>query len=160
VPRASSNLRNISTSSAAPEVEDEDFGDGWGDMDENDTSVADAWGAEPTSQTTSSTPQTSKPATPYDDGGEPDFEGWLNAQAASKIKNNKALPKGLVKKATPAAKPPQSKPRVSTGVSSAGLSASKAVAPKKSEVEKKKQQQEQQQQQEVDEDDDWGEAWG
>lgn len=154
VPRASSSLRNI-TPSAALEVEDEDFGDGWGDMDDNDTPVADAWGTEPTSQAAASAPQSSKPATPYDDGGEPDFEGWLNAQAASKLKNNKALPKGLVKKATPAAKPLQSKPRVSTSVSSAGVSTSKGVAAKKSEVEKKKQQE-----QEVDEDDDWGEAWG
>jgi len=149
VPRTSSNLRNSST---APEVEDEDFGDGWGDMDDTDASVADAWGAEATP-----TPQDSKPAAPYDDGGEPDFEGWLNAQAASKVKNNKALPKGLVKKAAPTMKPPQSKPRVSTSVNSAGASASKAVAAKKSEAEKKKQPQ---QQQEVDEDDDWGEAWG
>ena len=124
-------------------------------MDDNDDSVADAWGAEPTSQTSTSTPQHSKPAASFDDGGEPDFEGWLNAQAASKIKNNKALPKGLVKKAAPATKPPQSRPLVSKSVSSAGVSTSKGVAAKKPEVEKKKQQE-----QKVEEDDDWGEAWG
>ena len=107
VPRASSNLRTAST--PAPDVEDEDFGDGWGDMDDNDTSVADAWGAEPESTPAAST-QSAKAATPYDDGGEPDFEGWLNAQAASKVKNNKALLKGLTKKAH-VAKPVQNKPQ-------------------------------------------------
>lgn len=137
VPRASSNLR---TSQSAPEVEDEDFGDGWGDMDENDTSVADAWGAEPSSPPAASA-QSTKPAMPYDDGGEPDFEGWLNAQAAAKAKNNKVLPKGLTKKA-PVAKTVQSKPPAST---------SKVMAPKKP-VEKK--------QEVVEDDDDWGEAWG
>ncbi len=35
----------------------------------------------------------------YDDSGEPDFAGWLAAQAQSKAKN-KALPKGLTKKST------------------------------------------------------------
>lgn len=144
VPRAPSNLR---ASTPAPEVEDEDFGDGWGDMDdnENDTSVADAWGAEPTSPAAAA-PQTAKPSMPYDDGGEPDFEGWLNAQAAAKQKSNKALPKGLVKKA-PVAKAPPSKPQASTKI------ASKAPVAKKPEPAKK-------QEEVVEDDDDWGDAWG
>lgn len=150
VPRASSNLRTCS-STPAPEVEDEDFGDGWGDMDDNDTSVADAWGAEPASPPATST-QTAKSNISYDDGGEPDFEGWLNAQAAAKTKSNKVLPKGLTKKA-PVPKAPQSKPQVSTRVSSSGVSTNKDVAARKAEAEKK-------QQQEQDDDDDWGEAWG
>lgn len=150
VPRAPSNLRN-STSTPTPDVEDEDFGDGWGDMDDNE-GVADAWGAEPTPGAAPSS-QAAKPATHYDDGGEPDFEGWLNAQAAAKQKNNKALPKGLTKK-TPAAKPAASKPPVSTKVASAGVGTNKAAMAKKTETVKK------QQQEEAEEDDDWGDAWG
>lgn len=150
VPRAPSNLRN-STSTPTPDVEDEDFGDGWGDMDDND-GVADAWGAEPTPGAAPSS-QAAKPATHYDDGGEPDFEGWLNAQAAAKQKNNKALPKGLTKK-TPTAKPAASKPPVSTKVASAGVGTNKAAMAKKTETVKK------QQQEEAEEDDDWGDAWG
>lgn len=113
-------------------------------MDDNDTSVADAWGAEPDS-TPAASVQSPKPGQPYDDGGEPDFEGWLIAQAASKIKNNKALPKGLVKKA-PVVKTAQSKP------AKPSAPANKAVPAKKSQPEKK--------QEVVEDDDDWGEAWG
>lgn len=143
VPRASSNLRTFS-STPAPDVEDEDFGDGWGDMDDNDTSVADAWGAEPASPPATSA-QSIKPGMAFDDGGEPDFEGWLNAQAAAKAKSNKVLPKGLTKKA-PVVKPVQSKPQTTV------KAASKAVPAKKAQPEKK--------QEAVEDDDDWGEAWG
>ena len=41
-------------------------------------------------------------ATPFDDGGEPDFAGWLAAQAEKK-KQGKALPKGLAKSSSSAA---------------------------------------------------------
>lgn len=145
VPRASSNLRTAST--PAPDVEDEDFGDGWGEMDDNDTSVADAWGAEPDLTPAAST-QNTRPGMPYDDGGEPDFEGWLNAQAAAKVKNNKALPKGLVKKA-PVVKPVQSKPQSTVKPS---VTTSRTVPAKKAQPEKR--------QEVVEDDDDWGEAWG
>lgn len=149
VPRAPSNLR---ASTPAPEVEDEDFGDGWGDMDDNDTSVADAWGAEP-SAPASAAPQSTKSTMPYDDGGEPDFEGWLNAQAAAKQKSNKALPKGLAKKA-PVTKAATSKPQAGTKTNTTASTTSKAPVAKKAEPAKK--------QQEIaeDDDDDWGDAWG
>jgi SCY1-like protein 1 len=146
VPRAPSNLRTFSSTPAA-DVEDEDFGDGWGDLDDNDTSVADAWGAdEPASPPTIST-QSTKPGMPFDDGGEPDFEGWLNAQAAAKAKNGKVLPKGLTKK-TPVSKVAQSKPQTTVKASPAN----KAIPAKKAQTEKK--------QEVVEDDDDWGEAWG
>ena len=116
-------------------------------MDDNDNSVADAWGAEPDSTPAAST-QSTKAAMPYDDGGEPDFEGWLNAQAAAKAKSNKALPKGLTKKA-PVAKPVGSKPQLAAKPS---VVASKAVPARKVQPEKK--------QEVVEDDDDWGEAWG
>lgn len=47
-------------------------------------------------------PATKPPPTPapasFDDGGEPDFEGWLNAQA--KAKSKAPLPKGLARPAS------------------------------------------------------------
>jgi SCY1-like protein 1 len=144
VPRTSSNLRTV-TSTLALDVEDEDFGDRWGDLDDNDTSVVDAWGTVPTSPLATAS-QSTKSVTPYDDGGEPDFEGWLNAQAVSKSNNNKALPKGLAKKA-PVSKAAQGKPQTTVKASPA----TKAV-PAKRAPEKK--------QEVVEDDDDWGEAWG
>jgi hypothetical protein len=69
----------------------------------------------------------------------------LNAQAASKVKNNKALPKGLAKKA-PVAKPVQSKPQSAAKPSHKTAPAKKPQPVKKQEV--------------VEDDDDWGEAWG
>ena len=40
------------------------------------------------------------PPVSFDDGGEPDFEGWLSAQAQAKSKA--PLPKGLAKPSAPA----------------------------------------------------------
>ena len=45
------------------------------------------------SSTTPTTTTIANTAVPYDDGGEPDFEGWLKAQASAK--SGKPLPKGL-----------------------------------------------------------------
>jgi SCY1-like protein 1 len=62
--------------------------DAWGDMDEDN--FVDASDAQKTSKAS-----TSK-TTPFDDGGEPDFAGWLAAQSQKKP-NSKPLPKGLSK---------------------------------------------------------------
>ncbi|KZF25648.1 protein kinase [Xylona heveae TC161] len=68
---------------------DDDF-DAWGDMD--DTAFPDA--------SATKSENTKPTATPvaYDDGGEPDFAGWLNAQTKSKSKST--LPKGLTRPST------------------------------------------------------------
>ncbi|KAK3326400.1 armadillo-type protein [Apodospora peruviana] len=98
----------------------EDDGDAWGDMDEgagddafwgdtnnNDDSVA----SPPASMSSSTTVNIKKEtgssskaaraanATPFDDGSEPDFAGWLAAQAQKKsgASGGAGLPKGLVK---------------------------------------------------------------
>nr|OQO26624.1 hypothetical protein B0A51_06686 [Rachicladosporium sp. CCFEE 5018] len=143
VPRAGSNLRNMTAS--PPAVEDEDFGDTWGDMDDNDTSAADAWGSEPTSPRPTSSASTARATSSYDDGGEPDFEGWLNAQAAAKSRS-KPLPKGLASKKAPfsntAVKP------VIASRSSGATTAAKSLPAKKAEVNQSA------------EEDDWGDAWG
>ncbi|PGH02215.1 SCY1 protein kinase [Blastomyces parvus] len=78
-----------------PEHEEEDAFDAWGAMDdevdEDDGSDAffDAKRSPSPSRPTTSTHTT------FDDGGEPDFAGWLAAQ--SKAKSKKPLPKGLSK---------------------------------------------------------------
>ncbi|KAI3333259.1 armadillo-type protein [Ustulina deusta] len=106
-------------------IEDDDAGDAWGDMgDMNDDDTGDAWG-EPSdsitdawSNTTTTTPVTttttkSKPtkkppavsSKPFDDGSEPDFAGWLAAQAQKKTPGgSKPLPKGLAKNGSAATK--------------------------------------------------------
>ena len=60
--------------------------------------------------------------TPFDDGGEPDFAGWLNAQAAAKTKP--PLPKGLK---SPAVKSPTG---TAKGVNRKGIPARPAVGAK------------------------------
>jgi len=157
-PRASSSLSHSTTVPA--EAEAEDSGDGWGDMNDDDNTTidadADAWGESFTPQPSTTTattiiPHASKssttttPSISYDDGGEPDFEGWLNAQAAAKAQSKKPLPKGLAKKSA------------ATGTTSRPIAAVKkssvpATAPaSKTVVHKAK---------EPDEEDDWGDAWG
>lgn len=69
--------------------EDDEIDDAWGDMDEEP--FFDMPSEEP-----NATPQPSIAA--FDDGGEPDFEGWLKAQAQAKSKA--PLPKGLAKSST------------------------------------------------------------
>lgn len=102
-------------------AEDDGF-DAWGSMDgedkqDHDQEAADAFfdsrGSPSPAPSASAKATTS---TPYDDGGEPDFAGWLAAQ--SKAKAKKPLPKGLGKTAaskgsttrTAASKPIVSKP--------------------------------------------------
>lgn len=102
VPQVTTGLR---TATVAPDTEAEadDFDEGWGDMND----IAGTWGdaeEQPWAGMSSSTTRTVAPAStvPFDDGGEPDFEGWLNAQAQAKSQGGgrKALPKGLAKKTT------------------------------------------------------------
>lgn len=135
VPKVSSSLRS---SGVTPPAEDEDFGDGWGDMDNDD--AVDPW-AEPTIPLTDS----SKPgATSFDDGGEPDFEGWLNAQAQAKTSSKKPLPKGLAKKSV--VLKPASRPAVAKTQSHSTAKTQKPAETKQAQVP-------------TEDDDDWGDAW-
>jgi SCY1-like protein 1 len=119
------------------DANEEDAADAWGDMDDmveddNNTNnegddaagfftANDSKPAKPTTTkkpttTTRSTPSTAT-ATPFDDNSEPDFAGWLAAQAEKKKggggAGGKGLPKGLskaggssgAKKTVPAARP-------------------------------------------------------
>lgn len=133
VPKAPSSLR---TSVATPSAEDEDFGGGWGEMDDD---PVDPW-AEPAISSTNSS-KAGAAIVSYDDGGEPDFEGWLNAQAQAKSSSKKPLPKGLAKK-TPAPKP-----------------ASRPAVAKTNSTAKPQKPAETKQVPHEDDDDDWGDAW-
>ncbi|KAK3069191.1 Nuclear aminoacylation-dependent tRNA export pathway component [Teratosphaeriaceae sp. CCFEE 6253] len=146
VPRVASAPRN---SAPAAEAESEDFGDaGWGDMEEQDD-AADAWGEQPIPDASrpSTASHASKPSTSssaaYDDGGEPDFEGWLNAQAAAKQQSKRPLPKGLApKKITSIVRPATAPAKKPVPISQPAGSKAAAVAKKDAE------------------EDDWGDAWG
>ncbi|KKA26432.1 hypothetical protein TD95_000139 [Thielaviopsis punctulata] len=88
---------------ASANIDDADDGwgnnddeDAWGAMDES-AADADAWDEQP--KKTMLTSGLKKETVSYDDGGEPDFAGWLAAQ--SKKPATKPLPKGLTK-STPA----------------------------------------------------------
>lgn len=146
-----------------PEPEDafeEDTLDAWGTMDDDGDNFFDA---SPSQHTDAPIP--APPAT-FDDGGEPDFAGWLAAQ--SKAKSQKPLPKGLsktsgsgstlsVRPSTPArsvsAGPPSrennvKKPAVLSARTTVAQATKKEV---KKEVPKPKEP-------DVN-DDDWGDAW-
>lgn len=125
-----------------PEPADDVY-DAWGAMDDDEE---DGWGLEedpfnapsttaPASTTTSSKPKASP--VPYDDGGEPDFAGWLAAQSKAK----KPLPKGLSSSRLTASTTPRT--------SSPSTAKPKSVAPAKKIDTKPKEEEE----------DDWGDAW-
>lgn len=116
----------------SPIEDDDDAGDAWGDMNDGDD-AADAWGEPSDSTADPWSTATSKPAkktphttttttTSYDNGAEPDFAGWLAAQAQKKNPGAaaKPLPKGLAAKkplasrsaSAPAAKPVVAKKKI------------------------------------------------
>jgi len=71
---------------SAVQDEDDELDEAWGELGEEPFFDA-------LSEATST--KSSTPAPSFDDGGEPDFAGWLNAQAQAKGK--KPLPRGLTK---------------------------------------------------------------
>ncbi|KIW42453.1 uncharacterized protein PV06_06002 [Exophiala oligosperma] len=78
-----------SSTSQPPDMFEEDVMDAWGTMDDEGDSFFDA------SSNRAAKPSSPGPAAAFDDGGEPDFAGWLAAQ--SKAKSQKQLPRGLNK---------------------------------------------------------------
>lgn len=132
----SPNPSTVANAFLAPEVirDDDDVGDSWGDMgDMDDDGFVDA----PSTSASTTKKQATASATPFDEG-EPDFEGWLAAQAQKKSVSSKPLPKGLAKSGT-AAKKPLAKP-----------AASKPVVAKKIDLKPKAAE---------DDDDNWGDGW-
>ena len=104
---------------AAAEDEIDDVLEAWGTMDDEGDSFFDA----PSSRKPVSHSPT--PAT-FDDGGEPDFAGWLAAQ--NQAKSKKPTPKGLVKgigSTATGSRPRMPNRPVSTGIMVAGSGAKK-----------------------------------
>lgn len=97
------------------EEEADDVFEAWGAMDDDDEEARkseDPFSAAANARSSPALSTASKPSpVPFDDGGEPDFAGWLAAQSMAKAK--KPLPKGLNKTSTTAtSKPPATKPKI------------------------------------------------
>ncbi|KAH8821161.1 kinase family protein-like protein [Xylogone sp. PMI_703] len=133
---------------------DADDFEAWGDMEENDLDATD----ENLSKTTL---KPSGTANPFDDGGEPDFAGWLTAQAQKKPGAGKALPKGLSRPSS-SSTTAGSRPSTATKATSSGSTTTakkspaplsktqlKAVPAKKIDTAPKA----------TEDDDGWGEGW-
>lgn len=109
-PPASSGLSTPSAASAIAGQflpDDDDAGDAWGDLKDDDGDAGDGWGNDDdgfgsTSASAASKAPAAASAAPFGED-EPDFAGWLAAQAQKKGPG-KPLPKGL-SKTTPAKKP-------------------------------------------------------
>ncbi|KAK0727088.1 armadillo-type protein [Lasiosphaeria miniovina] len=140
-----------------PEVVDDD-GDAWGDMDDgtgeaddffgdaNDTPTSPQTNSLSSSTTLPSKKSSAAPAVPFDDSSEPDFAGWLAAQAQKKSGGlgGKGLPKGLSKASTTAAAPAKKPLPVAVFKPK-----TQPVAAKKLDMKPKQ----------TDEDDGWGDGW-
>lgn len=137
-PKPSANPWDVSETTS--QVEDEDFDTGWGEDDNpwaaggEDTDPFAAPLVEPTAMTA------------FDDGGEPDFAGWIAAQ--SNAKSRKPLPKGLTKPKTTTS---GARPAMPKSKSTSGVMAAKKAVPVVKPLPKAKEE-------EVDEDA-WGDAW-
>jgi SCY1-like protein 1 len=122
------------------EEEGDDVFDAWGAMDDDANDVDPFSAAVASPKPISPAPSSSKPpAIPYDDGGEPDFAGWLAAKSQTKAKN--PLPKGLTKAA--------STNSVATRSTASTVKPRTAVVSKKIDIKPKQEEA----------DDDWGDAW-
>lgn len=123
------------------EEDGDDVFDAWGAVDDDEDDEDPFTAAVSSPKPASPDPFTAKaPAVPYDDGGEPDFAGWLAAKNQAKAKN--PLPKGLSK--------PASTTAASTKIKAA-TAKPRSVAPAKMIETKPKD--------EPEEDDGWGDAW-
>jgi SCY1-like protein 1 len=120
--------------------EDDEIDEAWGDMSEDAffDATSEIGGTNTTTTNKTKIPSTS---TTFDDGGEPDFEEWLKAQAQAKSKTQ--LPKGLsktssttIKKGRPSELSTQSAPAIPTRGQTKQSAAAAAVA-KKAAVDKK-----------------------
>lgn len=154
------------TSTSQPEPEDmfeDDTLDAWGTVDDDGDNFFDASSATP--KRSEGTPATA--AVAFDDGGEPDFAGWLAAQ--SKSKAQKTLPKGLAKTPGTSASTLNVRPTgparsASAGPPSAASAAKRPTVPASrttiNAAVKKEVKKEVPKPKEPDvNDDDWGDAW-
>lgn len=123
--------------SITAEAEADDVLEAWGTMDDDDDTFFDATanaGSKDSNGGFNTAPATTtpSPAIPFDDGGEPDFAGWLEAQSKAKMKPKKPLPKGLGKSSPTPRDAPRAKSNLrSTTTGSLATSKAKTPAPAK-----------------------------
>lgn len=151
------------TSSTRPVLTHTSTDQFFGDAQDEDDAIDDAWG-DMGEDSFFDAPFEQKPATPpdasFDDGGEPDFEGWLQAQVRAKSKA--PLPKGLANPLSiqnPPGRPAKASARnTTTGVIGSGAAAKKlASTTVRSKVNNSKSISTKPK--EGTADDDWGDAW-
>lgn len=162
-PTTLQTTRTFTSQSAEPEEvfeDNDDTLDAWGTMDDDGDNFFDASSATPKK----GQPSPAAPAAAFDDGGEPDFAGWLAAQ--SKSKAAKPLPKGLAKPPGASASNLSVRPTGPSRSASAGppstASAVKktTILPSRTPAIKKEAKKEVLKPKEPDvNDDDWGDAW-
>ena len=101
VPPSNKIGSKLQTNSSTPSLIQETDASQLATSDINDFEIDAAWGNsddDPSDDTAShSNVSKNRPMVAFNDGGEPDFEGWLNAQAQAKSKTKSPLPKGLSK---------------------------------------------------------------
>lgn len=159
LPRQMTETTQLARSFAQPDVlaSEDNWGDqiadeAWGTMDDEPGGADDEFDAPSTvasnrSSVTATTIPSRTSRTNYDDGGEPDFAGWLKAQQSTKSKKA-PLPKGLTSsaKSLPATSTVTSKPTSKTvpasKASQAAIYAAQTTTTNSH-----------------DETDDWGDAW-
>ncbi|KAF2399120.1 ARM repeat-containing protein [Trichodelitschia bisporula] len=139
-------LSNPVSSVSSPQLVEDELDTAWGDGEA-------AWGEETDPFTAPTSQNTSVTSNPFEDKGEPDFAGWLDAQAKSKVKT--FLPKGLTKSvaAKPTLKPKANSTNPVGSKKSATVTSKPRAAPAKqvTKLEKKKEDDE--------EDAAWGDDW-
>lgn len=118
------------------EAMDDDADDGWGHADTEPTTTTTT--SNSSSVPTSTTAARTSTAGTHDDGGEPDFAGWLKAQQSNKTKKA-PLPKGLSGSKAATISKPLSKNKPEKPASQKPPPKTETAAPT--------------------EDDDWGDAW-
>ncbi|PGH12338.1 SCY1 protein kinase [Polytolypa hystricis UAMH7299] len=138
---------------------DDDVYDAWAAIDDdNDEAKEDEddnydtfFDAKP-----SPAPSPAATAVAFDDGGEPDFAGWLAAQQSAKTKKNKLLPKGLSKPSTTTTRSASASSRgvvvSSNSTKKSSTAAKKTTTTTTTTINTKPKDVE-------DEDDAWGDAW-
>ncbi|KAL8711300.1 MAG: hypothetical protein Q9220_004197 [cf. Caloplaca sp. 1 TL-2023] len=136
---------------ADAQEEDDELDMAWGDT------VEETFFDVPTQPKTGDELNRAVPAAAFDDGGEPDFEGWLKAQAQAKTKV--PLPKGLSKPTVPVSGRLPATRSTTTGQVGSGTGTQKLAktvrAPSKVTTEKVIDTKPQ----ETNVNDDWGDAW-
>ena len=156
-PSTAASQTEVANYFGADSNDNEEAFEAWGTMDDEDDTFFDAKAANKPAAGPG-------PAVPFNDGGEPDFAGWLAAQSQAKAK--RPLPKGLAKSGSGtrtglSARPTAVGRTISTGSVGTGtgakklgstISKPKVTAPvvKKAEIKPKASEAA---------DDDWGDAW-